>query len=374
MESAERETALTRTSWNQLGVLASLALLGLSTIEFWSVLQIDQHFWGGPLVGAVTVLTLLVCARQATSKASSWANRLTAVAISIAELAFSVALITSFTAIMLVLTPSGHLSTLLGNDSANEFIVLSLGLVSLLIGARGWYKYSRRIVAEAKSSSAAAEDRAILAEKQRELTNAELRILRAQIEPHFLWNTLAQLQYLIRKNPDAAEKMSEHLIRFLMHVLAQSRQDKITLQDEFNSAEAYLEIMKIRMGDRLSVEVTLDPALAPVAFPSLLLQTLVENAIKHGIEPKVGPVSVIVRAYKVLGTTPQVVLEVEDDGVGLKPGATPGTGLGLSSVRDRLNAHYGGTAALSIASRQVGGVVARIQFPLGHSAPEESNA
>lgn len=369
MKSGERETALTRTSWNQLGVFASLALLGLSAIEFWSVLQLDQHFWGGPLVGAVTVLTLLLCARQTASRASSWANRLNAVAISIVELAFAVALITSFTAIMLVLTPSGQLATLFGNDSANEFIVLSLGLISLLVGARGWYKYSRRMLAEAKSNSAAAEDRAILAEKQRELTNAELRILRAQIEPHFLWNTLAQLQYLIRKSPDTAERMSEHLIRFLMHVLTQSRQDKISLQDEFNSAEAYLEIMKIRMGDRFSAYLSLDPQLTHVTFPSLLLQTLVENAIKHGVEPKIGAVAVNVRAYPVRDSVAQAIVEVEDDGIGLKPGSTPGTGLGLSSVRERLNAHYGGTATLSISSQESGGVVARIQFPLHQAEP-----
>lgn len=127
--------------------------------------------------------------------------------------------------------------------------------------------------------------------------------------------------------------------------------------------------MKIRMGDRFTVHVELDPVLSLVTFPSLLLQTLVENAIKHGVEPKIGSVSVNVRAYRVRDSVAQAIVEVEDDGVGLKPGATPGTGLGLSSVRERLNAQYGDAATLSISSSESGGVVARIQFPLNHINP-----
>lgn len=369
MQGDRQATAGPGTSWGHRGVAASLILLGLSALEFWSVLQLDQHYWSGPLVGAATVITLLLCERQLAARAGSNSNLVTAAAISIAELSFCVALITSFTAIMLVFVPSLQLTALMGQGSANDFVVYSIALISLLVAARGWYKYSRRLVGEAKSLAETAETRATLAEKQRELANAELRVLRAQIEPHFLWNTLAQLQYLIKKSPDTAERMSEHLIRFLMHVLAQSRQDRITLKDEFDSAEAYLEIMKIRMGNRFTVHVELDPVLSLVTFPSLLLQTLVENAIKHGAEPKIGSVSVNVRAYPVGDSVAQAIVEVEDDGVGLKPGATPGTGLGLSSVRERLNAHYGDAATLSISSRESGGVVARIQFPLNHINP-----
>jgi sensor histidine kinase YesM len=201
----------------------------------------------------------------------------------------------------------------------------------------------------------------------REVARSELAILRAQIEPHFLWNTLAHVQYLTRKQPEDAETMMGHLIRFLRSAVPRSRGKVSTLGMELESVEAYLELMKIRMGPRLTANVEMDRSLSEVSFPPLLIQTLVENAIKHGIEPKVGTASVTVSA-KATSDGERLVIEVTDDGVGLQTApATQGTGMGLKSVRERIQLLYGSGAALFILGAQSGGVTARMEMPFPKS-------
>ena len=209
-----------------------------------------------------------------------------------------------------------------------------------------------------------------MAERNRELVKSELRFLRAQIEPHFLWNTLAHVQHLTRKNPEDAEKMTGFLISYLRSSVAQDSGDMVTLRSDVDSVRAYLELMRIRMGARMGFKVVLEPGLNEVPFPPRLIHTLVENAVKHGIEPKVGPVKVTVAVAIKPDDKDTLAIEVIDNGVGIHAsGPTKGTGMGLTSVRKRLSLIYGDKATLSVYELPQGGTASRIEVPLNPGAP-----
>jgi sensor histidine kinase YesM len=197
------------------------------------------------------------------------------------------------------------------------------------------------------------------AELARQLVEAKLAALQAQIEPHFLYNTLANVQYLVAHDAAAAEEMLSHLIMYLKKSVPKMRGQKSTLEQAFSLSESYLEIMRIRLGDRLTAYVALPASLRSLAFPPTIVQTLVENAVKHGIERKPGPVHVAITAR---ASGNQVRIEVADDGVGFG-GAISGSGLGLKNVRERLRALYGETAKLILLANQPSGVRARIEIP-----------
>lgn len=248
---------------------------------------------------------------------------------------------------------------MLGDRATDTIIYLALGLGILLA-------VNASIGALLQRKSDRAEARAEIAERDHQLLQAEMAVLRAQIEPHFLWNTLAHVQFLARKSPDEAADMTGNLITYLRAAVPGVRRDASTLGSELASVRAYLDIMRIRMGQRLQVEVEMEPKLASLPFPPLIVQTLVENAIKHGVEPKPGPVAVRVSAMIVReGAQRQMVLCVGDTGGGLRAGAaTTGTGLGLSSVRTRLQGWYEGRAVLTLAERAGGGVEAKVVIAL----------
>ncbi len=200
-----------------------------------------------------------------------------------------------------------------------------------------------------------------LAESERAAVEARLKLLQAQIEPHFLFNTLANLQALIAVDPKRAHAMLGHLDGYLRATLATTRNDRGTLAEEFALLRGYLEILAIRMGPRLAYELDLPEGLASTTVPPMLLQPLVENAIKHGLEPKVdgGRVRVSARAEgRVL------VLMVEDTGLGFGVGATGGTGVGLPNVRERLAALYSGAASLETGENPGGGVRVTLRLPI----------
>lgn len=205
----------------------------------------------------------------------------------------------------------------------------------------------------------------LVAAKRREAAEAQLMLLQSQLEPHMLFNTLANLRVLIGTDPARAQALLDHLIAFLRSTLAASRAQEHTLADEFERTADYLALMKIRMGERLSTELQLPPELAPVAVPTLLLQPLVENAIKHGLEPHVagGRLSVVARRED-----DQLVVAVRDTGAGLAPseGAPGGSRFGLAHVRQRLATRYGGAASLSIHAAEPGdaGTLATVRIPL----------
>lgn len=201
-------------------------------------------------------------------------------------------------------------------------------------------------------------------ELEKQLTEAQLKLLQAQVEPHFLYNTLANAQLLTRSDPARADKMLGHLIDFLRSSLpvggASADPEMSTLGQEVERSRAYLEILKIRMGERLEVEVELPDALKSVALPPLMLQTLVENAIKHGLEPKPGGGTLWIRVQQA-GDSAKI--SVADDGVGFQEG-TAGTGLGLKNVRDRLRLLFGERGTLSLATNFPAGITATLSVPL----------
>jgi sensor histidine kinase YesM len=196
---------------------------------------------------------------------------------------------------------------------------------------------------------------------ERNAVEARLKLLQAQIEPHFLFNTLANLQALIAVDPRRAQAMLGHLDGYLRATLATTRNDRGTLAEEFALLRGYLEILAIRMGPRLAYELDLPEDLAAATVPPMLLQPLVENAIKHGLEPKVdgGRVRVAARAEgRVL------VLTVEDTGLGFGAHATGGTGVGLPNVRERLAALYSSAASLDTGENPGGGLRVTLRLPL----------
>jgi len=196
---------------------------------------------------------------------------------------------------------------------------------------------------------------------EKELTAAKLSLLHAQVEPHFLYNTLATAQLLTRSEPAKADEMLGNLITYLRHSVPRAEQSLSTLGDEVERTRAYLEILKIRMGERLTVNVQVPEALKPVPLPPMMLQTLAENAIKHGLEMLPGGGSVWVFAREREG---RVSVTVADDGAGFNENST-GTGIGLKNVRERLKLAYGDGASFSIVANFPRGVAATIAVPAG---------
>jgi signal transduction histidine kinase len=216
----------------------------------------------------------------------------------------------------------------------------------------------------------AAAQRERIAQAERDATLARLALLQSQLEPHMLFNTLANLRVLIALDPQRAQAMLDRLIAFLRATLGASRSRSHSLEAEFERVRDYLALMSIRMGERLSTEFDLPPDLAPVPVPTLLLQPLVENSIRHGLEPKVegGRIKVCAAANGQMLT-----LTVRDTGVGLKQARpSDGTRFGVQQVRERLQALYGDNAVLTLmdASDAEGGTVARITLPLTEGAQE----
>ncbi|MGH8055531.1 MAG: sensor histidine kinase [Stenotrophomonas sp.] len=202
-------------------------------------------------------------------------------------------------------------------------------------------------------------------EAEKELTVARLNLLHAQVEPHFLYNTLANAQVLTRADPERAEQMLGHLIHYLRSSLPGIDQSVSTLGQELERVHAYLEILRIRMGARLTLQVDVPEALHHVALPSMSLQTLVENAIKHGLEPKSGGGTVWILARELGG---QLTVTVADDGQGITTHSS-GTGIGLKNLRERLRLTCGEQASLAMVSNFPSGVAATISLPYVASVP-----
>ena len=193
---------------------------------------------------------------------------------------------------------------------------------------------------------------------EREAVLANLRALQAQIEPHFLFNTLANVTSLIDPDPARARHMLESFVRFLRSSLAATRTESTTLGAEAELIAAYLEVLQVRMGERLRYSVQVPPELASFALPPMLLQPVVENAIRHGLEPKVEGGEVAMTARR---EGDRVVVEIADSGVGFAP--TTRGGIGLSNLRERLRLLFGEHAALEIGERAGSGARVRVTLP-----------
>lgn len=236
-----------------------------------------------------------------------------------------------------------------------------IGLTFLAISAMALLILNRERVERIKLERTEAKARAETIERQ--ALQAQLRLLQAQIEPHMLFNTLANLQGLIAIDPQQASQMLDHLIQYLRATLSATRAETTTLAQEFEAAEAYLGLMAVRMGSRLAYRCVLPADLRNARLPAMLLQPLVENAIIHGLEPKIEGGTVTVEASARAGL---LEICVSDTGLGLdstQP-AAKGTGVGVTTTRERLQVLYGARAALTLIPAQPHGVLARLTLPL----------
>lgn len=225
------------------------------------------------------------------------------------------------------------------------------------------------------------EKRWLDAQRQRELESlrrekgeADLRVavLQAQVEPHFLFNTLASVHSLIRQDPERAEATVEALVDHLRATMPKLRASiglsYSTLADQLEVCESYLKVMQVRMGPRLTYVRDVPFNLLGHPFPPLMLISLVENAVKHGIEPRPGGGNISLSAViEDRGMTPQLAVSVIDDGVGLRPGI--GGGVGLENIRAHLAARFGDYGELHVRARPCGGVAATIRVPCVKGMP-----
>jgi sensor histidine kinase YesM len=261
-------------------------------------------------------------------------------------------LLLGFFIVSLVLDPAmfinwlrnpGMLATMM---SGSIFISIVLSVVLYLI--------ARRASVEVELEREKARTERI----EREAVLANLRALQAQIEPHFLFNTLANVTSLIDPDPAKARRMLESFIRFLRASLGATRMESTTLGAERELIASYLEVLQVRMEGRLRYSLDVPPDLESYPLPSLLLQPLVENAIRHGLEPKVEGGEVTMRARREGG---KVVVEIADSGVGFAP--TTRGGVGLTNLRERLRLLFGDSASLEISDAPGAGSRVSVSLP-----------
>ncbi len=235
---------------------------------------------------------------------------------------------------------------------AVHYCVLCLMMYWIVVlGHLGWHYYQRYREREVQT-----------AELQRELVEARLEALRMQLNPHFLFNTLHAVSALIHENPEAADRVVARLSELLRLSLDQSKPQEVPLSEELSFLDRYLEIEQTRFGDRLKVEKQVQPEALSALVPYLILQPLVENAIRHGIEPREDTGRLSIQARRNDG---RLELRVTDNGDGLTEQLARPTheGIGLSNTRSRLRHLYGDNFLLELTGADSGGLEARIDIP-----------
>jgi sensor histidine kinase YesM len=237
-----------------------------------------------------------------------------------------------------------------------QWIITSL-CVSFIISLVLGISWRARMLTLQREATQAREGQRLEA-AERAAIEANLRALQAQIEPHFLFNTLANIDGLIYADPAKAKQMLEQFIVYLRSTLAATRETETTLANEFELLKNYLAVLQIRMGERLTVEFDLPQNCRQLKVPPMLLQPLVENAIKHGLEPKIEGGSVAMQARLEDGA---IKLVVSDTGIGFS-GATS-DGLGLSNVRERIEKLFGGKGSLMIQENRPQGTRVTLTLP-----------
>ena len=245
--------------------------------------------------------------------------------------------------IVQLFTVGGDISVFLNSRSlvGGYWMVATNAIVFGVLFALGALLRERDAQARAQALQFALERETL----KRQAADAQLRLLTAQIEPHFLLNTLANVQELIESGSPKAVPVFRSLIAYLRAAMPQLRQEEATLGDEEKLVQSYLELMLMRMPDRLTYELQIDPALRSLRFPAMSLLTLVENAIRHGIDPALAGGSIVIGAARSgVGT---LHLWVADTGVGMSDKAAPG--LGLSNLESRLKAFFGDSARLELS-------------------------
>jgi signal transduction histidine kinase len=222
------------------------------------------------------------------------------------------------------------------------------------------YKGQLKAQAQAAKATVVAESEQL----KRQVVEARMAAMQAQVEPHFLFNTLASIDHLIETDPARASIMQKNLIALLRASMPTMREANNggprDLGREMAVVRPYLEILKVRMEERLATRIDVPDGLLSAEFPSMMIQSLVENAIKHGLEPKPEGGELSIKAEIVHG---KLAVTVADTGLGFGKAATAGTGVGLANIRERLALLYGGKATLSVAENQPSGTVVTVSVP-----------
>jgi len=227
---------------------------------------------------------------------------------------------------------------------------------------------------EAEVKAAAATETAESEQLKRQVVEARMAAMQAQVEPHFLFNTLASIDHLIETDPARASQMQKNLIALLrasMPAMRESHPMAHNLGREMAVIRPYLEILKVRMEDRLQTRIDVPDGLLSADFPSMMIQSLVENAIKHGLEPKAEGGTLSVKAEIVHG---KLAVTVADTGLGFGKAATAGTGIGLANIRERLQLLYGNKASVIVGENTPSGTTVTITVPYQAQAREGDEA
>ena len=252
------------------------------------------------------------------------------------------------------------------NDHMPGFAMVLI-LVSMItkIMAAGRFKAEAQVVAATEM----AESEAL----KRQVVEARMAAMQAQVEPHFLFNTLASIDHLIETDPKRASQMQKNLIALLrasMPTMRENHPAAHNLGREMAVIRPYLEILKVRMEDRLQAEIDVPEGLLSADFPSMMIQSLVENAIKHGLEPKAEGGRLTVKAEIRHG---KLAVTVADTGLGFGRAATAGTGIGLNNIRERLQLLYGSKASMTVAENQPSGTLVTLVVPY-QAQPRDGDA
>lgn len=252
--------------------------------------------------------------------------------------------------------------------------IKDLALIFVLASALLKITYKGRVQAEVKAAQAT--ETAEAESLRRQVVEARMAAMQAQVEPHFLFNTLASIDHLIETDPPRASQMQRNLIALLRASMPTMREANANggvrdLGREMAMIRPYLEILKVRMEERLQTRIDVPDGLLSAEFPPMMIQGLVENAIKHGLEPKAEGGSLTVKAEVVHG---KLSVTVADTGLGFGRAATAGTGVGLANTRERLSLLYGKAASLTVAENQPSGTVVNITVPYRSTTPEGGHA
>jgi signal transduction histidine kinase len=237
------------------------------------------------------------------------------------------------------------------------------GLAWLFIVASAILKISYKGTIQAEVKAAEATETAESEQLKRQVVEARMAAMQAQVEPHFLFNTLASIDHLIETDPPRASQMQKNLIALLRASMPSMREANPTAHNlgrEMAVIRPYLEILKVRMEDRLQTRIAVPDGLLSAEFPSMMIQSLVENAIKHGLEPKAEGGRLDVSAEIVHGN---LAVTVADTGMGFGRAETTGTGIGLANIRERLKLLYGERASMVVADNSPSGTIVTLTVP-----------
>ncbi|MFO1323771.1 MAG: histidine kinase [Burkholderiales bacterium] len=320
-------------------------------------------------VFTLLALAPVLLAVVATANRGPAAGRARIAWLIVAVVAGSIAGHAMLAVVVPVLTPDGFLVRFVGPDNAPHvqllrragLLLTNMGICVAVVAF--WYFLKR----EMDTTAALSREQQRREDIARESAEARLSVLQAQIEPHFLFNSLASIRRLYETEHDAGRAMLQHLTRYLTASLPILRAAQSTLGRELAMTVAYLNVQKFRMGPRLAVEVAVPERLHAIPMPPMMLPTLVENAIIHGLGPMPAGGRVRIGARLQPG---KLTIEVADNGRGLQD--TWGVGVGLANIRARLHSEFGDAAGLQLVGGTNGGVTAIIELPVPTAAREHA--